>query len=348
MDQTTLTHARQSTDKANYLYLDIESIPSRDLNVMSEIIAKHATEALDESTIMPAANLTDPAKIAADIEKRLEKARADQVALVNKAANDTDEEYRKTALDATTGHIACISAALGEGAVFHRQNAALGLFSKPKVVFSAEGDPRRPGDMITIEPGLKMVLADERTMLIEFFADLEMLLRHRAVIRAGLACDSRATKFTGKLNPGDKFWFNGRDREGHIKEFLEDFLPTPIIVAHHAQFDVRFIWQRCVILGVPVPNWWPIDAKPWDQNRLQDTMLMWAGATGRIGLDRLCRALGIPGKADMDGSMVWDAIRDGRINDVVEYCDSDVERLRNVHRRILALPVAAAAVEEAA
>src|SRR5690606_24626951 len=110
---------------------------------------------------------------------------------------------------------------------------------------------------------------------------------------------------------------------------------TPILVAHHAPFDIRFIWQRAIILGVEIPDWWPIDAKPWDDTRVVDTMTLWAGHGNRISLDRLCRALGIPGKDGIDGSKVWDAIVDGRLDDVVAYCDDDIRRLRSCHRKML-------------
>lgn len=93
------------------------------------------------------------------------------------------------------------------------------------------------------------------------------------------------------------------------------------------------------MLGVTPPAWWPVDAKPWDQERIADTMMMWAGAGNRIGLDRLCKALGLPGKTGVDGSMVWDLVKAGRIADVVSYCDDDVRRLRSVHRKMIGLPV---------
>ncbi|MBU1336044.1 MAG: hypothetical protein KJ944_08530 [Alphaproteobacteria bacterium] len=62
-------------------------------------------------------------------------------------------------------------------------------------------------------------------------------------------------------------------------------------------------------------------------------------SSGRIGLDRLCRALGVAGKGDMDGSMVWDAVKAGRIDAVAEYCRGDVKRLRSVHRRMRGLEI---------
>lgn len=67
-------------------------------------------------------------------------------------------------------------------------------------------------------------------------------------------------------------------------------------------------------------------------------MTAWAGHGNRIGVDRLCKALGLPGKTGVDGSIVWDLVRAGRIDDVVSYCDDDVRRLRSVHRKMIGLP----------
>jgi predicted PolB exonuclease-like 3'-5' exonuclease len=70
-----------------------------------------------------------------------------------------------------------------------------------------------------------------------------------------------------------------------------------------------------------------------------DTMLAWAGGRGRVGQDKLCRVLGIDAKGselgdEIDGSKVWDYIKDGRIADVAKYCGGDVNRARDLHRRL--------------
>src|ERR1041385_6964774 len=36
------------------------------------------------------------------------------------------------------------------------------------------------------------------------------------------------------------------------------------VVGHNVLgFDIRFIWQRAIVLGIKVPNWFPRDPKPW-------------------------------------------------------------------------------------
>jgi len=128
-------------------------------------------------------------------------------------------------------------------------------------------------------------------------------------------------------------------------ELLHDFFarvnevgannPYPVCVVGHnvIGFDLRFIWQRAIILGVRVPGWFPRDPRPWG-NEAFDTMIAFAGQRGTIGMDRLCRALGIEGKGEIDGSMVASLWEVRRSDDIARYCMDDVERTRAIHRRM--------------
>lgn len=107
------------------------------------------------------------------------------------------------------------------------------------------------------------------------------------------------------------------------------------IVGHNvANFDIRFIWQRCFVLGVRVPGWFPRDPKPWSRE-VNDTMTMWSGQRDFISLDKLCRAMGLRGKGNMNGGDVAQAWAEGRFDDIKAYCQGDVERVRAVHRKML-------------
>lgn len=108
------------------------------------------------------------------------------------------------------------------------------------------------------------------------------------------------------------------------------------IVGHFvAGFDLRFLTQRAIVLGVRLPRWWPRDPKPWS-NEVFDTMVAWAGAKGSISLDALCFSLGLEGKGDVDGSMVAQMWADGKHDEIGSYCRDDVARVRRVHQKMLA------------
>lgn len=108
----------------------------------------------------------------------------------------------------------------------------------------------------------------------------------------------------------------------------------PVLIGHNSNaFDIPFIWKRAIVHGVRPPLWFPRDPKPWGDATF-DTMTAWAGARGHIGMDRLCKLLGLPGKGGMSGADVWPLVQAGRIADVAEYCRGDVERTRQLHRRM--------------
>ena len=109
------------------------------------------------------------------------------------------------------------------------------------------------------------------------------------------------------------------------------------IIGHNVSaFDLRFLVQRSMILGVkPHPVLARAAAcKPWETDRVYDTMVQWAGVGSRISLDKLCKALGIPGKGDLDGSKVWDYVQAGRIAEVADYCADDVRKVWAVYQRM--------------
>jgi hypothetical protein len=105
------------------------------------------------------------------------------------------------------------------------------------------------------------------------------------------------------------------------------------VVGHNVAFDIRFLWQRAFVLGVEMPRWFPRETKPWSRD-LFCTMHRWGGDRDYTDLDSLCKALGIPGKDDFDGSMVADAWAAGEVEKVASYCRADVERVRLIHRKM--------------
>jgi hypothetical protein len=107
----------------------------------------------------------------------------------------------------------------------------------------------------------------------------------------------------------------------------------PLVVGHNViGFDLQFLWRRCVIRSVKPPLWWPRAPKPWSEH-VTDTMLLWAGDRGTIGMDRLARALGFAGKTTT-GADVWPMVQAGRFADVSAYCSDDVALTREIHRRL--------------
>ena len=109
----------------------------------------------------------------------------------------------------------------------------------------------------------------------------------------------------------------------------------PVWIGHYITgFDLRFIWQRCVINRVKPIASFPHREKPWS-DRIYDTKIEWTGLQSYSGdgsLDALCMAMGLAGKGDIDGSKVWDYIAVGRYKEVLQYNMEDVTKVRKIHK----------------
>jgi predicted PolB exonuclease-like 3'-5' exonuclease len=114
---------------------------------------------------------------------------------------------------------------------------------------------------------------------------------------------------------------------------------TTCVVGHNVTgFDLRFLAQRSIVHGVRphVVIARAAQAKPWESDKVFDTMVQWGGLKPGGSLDKLCRALSIPTPkgGDITGATVWDAVKAGRLAEVAEYCKRDVEATRAVFRRM--------------
>lgn len=110
------------------------------------------------------------------------------------------------------------------------------------------------------------------------------------------------------------------------------------IVGHNVlSFDLRFLMQRYIVNQIPVPFLvrYAANVRPWESEKVFDTMTSWAGVGQRISLDKLCMALDIDSpKGDLDGSKVYDYYIHDRLEEIAEYCKRDIEATRKVFNRM--------------
>jgi hypothetical protein len=210
-----------------------------------------------------------------------------------------EEAFRKTSFDGSIGHVISIAFAVDDG----------------RVSRTSVGNAR-PG----IDDGVsyEVFRALEAQRLIDAFAIIGEELQALA--------DSRVDHHLGPSR-GYGYMVRGEWRDSRPP------IGPVTVVAHHADFDLRFLYHRAVILGVPVPSWFPINPRP-GSDAVYDTMTRWAGHGGRIGQDRLCEALGIPRGDDIKGSQVYDFWLAGGGAEIADHNVADVERLRAIHRRM--------------
>ena len=120
---------------------------------------------------------------------------------------------------------------------------------------------------------------------------------------------------------------------------IEKFTPQ-IVSWNGSGFDLPVLHYRGMLHGVSAPRYWDMgegdyaDSRDFKWNnyisryhmRHLDMMDLLAKFNGRANapLDGLAKLCGFPGKMGMDGSQVWPAYQDGKINDIRRYCETDV------------------------
>lgn len=127
-----------------------------------------------------------------------------------------------------------------------------------------------------------------------------------------------------------------------------DELKPRLVSFNGASFDLPVLRYRSMVNRVAAPG---LASRPYF-NRYTDDALDLCDALasfdnrGKLKLDELARALGLPGKpSGIDGAQVETYVNAGRIRDVAEYCETDVV---NTFRVFLRYELFRGALDEAA
>ena len=130
------------------------------------------------------------------------------------------------------------------------------------------------------------------------------------------------------------FWAALQKSREDAADGASSFYRAPVWVGHNVSFDLKMLHHRSVINRTLPSTIIPHNAAVWHDS-IFDTMAEWAGVRDRISLANLSRALGLDiDDNDIKGSEVWDAVRDGRMAEVVRHCQLDVSRVRAIHKRL--------------
>lgn len=125
-----------------------------------------------------------------------------------------------------------------------------------------------------------------------------------------------------------------------ISDFYESIENTGIetFSGHNiAGFDLKFLKQRSMILGIKPPKniLKAMNAKPWD-DCIKDTMLMWDSDKNKMmSLDTMCWLFGVKhDMPDFNGSMVADTWKTNP-QKVIDYCIADVKAERELYYKMV-------------
>lgn len=154
------------------------------------------------------------------------------------------------------------------------------------------------------------------------------------------------------LREGNNFkvWTLG-DAQASEAEIIQRFFDgidkyTPQIISWNGSgFDLPVLHYRGLIHGVDASRYWDLgeDDKDFKWNNyisryhmrhldLMDVMAMY-NARANAPLDDLAKLCGFPGKLGMDGSKVWDAYKAGKLEEIRNYCETDVANTHLVYLR---------------
>ena len=169
-------------------------------------------------------------------------------------------------------------------------------------------------------------------------------LRHQAVGHEFLPLHlQRVVAISVALRTGDTFrvWSLG-DRESDEKELVQRFFDgieryAPELISWNGSgFDLPVLHYRALKHAIQAPRYWEtgdgdrnfrynnyLSRFHWRHLDLMDVLSAFQGR-GRASLDQVALLLGFPGKLGMSGGRVWQAWLDGGIDDIRNYCETDV------------------------
>ena len=144
------------------------------------------------------------------------------------------------------------------------------------------------------------------------------------IVCLGWAIDDGPTNsvFGSEKEIIEKFW--------EIAEKAEQFIGFNLM-----DFDLRFIYQRSVILGIKPPTIIPL--RHYSSSPVYDVMWEWCRWTKpTIKLHNLAKAMDLKSSKDggIEGKDVAKAFEDGRIKEIAEYCEKDVEVTRQIYKKL--------------
>ncbi len=138
-----------------------------------------------------------------------------------------------------------------------------------------------------------------------------------------------------------KVWSLGNEQSGE-KEIIQRFYEgieqhTPTLVSWNGSgFDLPVLNYRSLLHGVQAPRYWEtgdddssfrfnnyISRFHWRHTDLMDVLANYQPRAG-AKLDQIATMLGFPGKFGMDGSLVWEKFQQGAIDEIRNYCETDV------------------------
>jgi 3'-5' exonuclease len=146
--------------------------------------------------------------------------------------------------------------------------------------------------------------------------------------------DERPEVFTGTEEEIISAYDSLLNSYGHQK------ISIPLVGHNIMEFDIPLIFHRAIKYKKLSLINYIIQLNDYQGRAvIYDTMQKWNLMSYRkyTKLDDIALFLGISGKGEIDGSKVWDLWKNGKRQEIFEYCKDDIELTRNVYKRMKSL-----------
>src|SRR5271157_1979263 len=144
--------------------------------------------------------------------------------------------------------------------------------------------------------------------------------------------------FLARIDPQDTPAESLAKEAAVLKTFWQFVSPDDYFIGHNIlNFDLPFLWNRSLVCGVRPSR--PLYLYRESVRFTFDTMQVWAhwssspGSRQFVKLGTLTQLLGLRGKTGT-GSQVYDLWREGRFEEIRDYCLSDVKLEYDLYRRL--------------
>ena len=128
------------------------------------------------------------------------------------------------------------------------------------------------------------------------------------------------------------------DEKKILESFWEAAEDVDLFVGFNIMdFDLKYIIQRSIVHNIKPRAKVRLSFARYRSEPIYDIMHEWNqwGYGKNVSLDSLARALGIASsKTDMDGSEVYSYYKKGKIKEICDYCNADVEVTRKIYRKM--------------
>jgi len=132
----------------------------------------------------------------------------------------------------------------------------------------------------------------------------------------------------------DMYLHNLQQNPSSTKDLIKMSPDTWTLVGFNLkEFDIPILFLRAKKYNCSLIQKLLRDLSRYDR-RIEDVMIM-ALPTMKsqyVKMDELCKFFGLEGKGDIDGSMVYNYFKEGKLKEIAEYCAKDVERTRELYK----------------